>query len=85
MWLSVQIYFLQGKQEQALVLLRKSVDEGWGSRYLNDLTQFRSWQFREPGVLERPGFQVLIEDMRAAMARQLALVRDLEREAPPSP
>ena len=84
MCLSVQIYFLQGKQEQALVLLIKSVDEGWGSRYLNDLTQFRSWQFREPGVLERPGFQVLIEDMRAVMARQLALVRDLEREAPPS-
>ena len=84
MWLSVQIYFLQGKQEQALVLLRKSVDEGWGSPYLNDLTQLRSWQFREPGVLERPGFQVLIEDMRAAMERQLALVRDLEREAPPS-
>ena len=73
MWLSVQIYFLQGNQEQALVLLRKSVDEGWGSRYLNDLTQLRSWQFREPGVLERPAFQVLIEDMRAEMARQLAL------------
>ena len=73
MWLSVQIYFLQGKQEQALVLLRKSADEGWGSRYLNDLTQLRFWQFREPGVLERPAFQVLIEDMRDEMARQLAL------------
>ena len=73
MWLSVQIYFLQGKQEQALVLLRKFVDEGWGSRYLNDLTQLRFWQFREPDVLERPAFQVLIEDMRDEMARQLAL------------
>ncbi len=74
-WISdVRIYALQGKTEKALAALRHAVDERW---------RVNSWYYLEhdpvlDSIRDEPEFQVMVEEIKADMAAQLARVRAME-------
>ncbi len=71
----VQIYALQGEKQKALSALRQAIDEGWRSMWWYFLKQDPSL---EP-LHDEPEFQVMVAEIEADMAAQLARVREMER------
>jgi TolB-like protein/DNA-binding winged helix-turn-helix (wHTH) protein/Tfp pilus assembly protein PilF len=72
---SAQIFALQGKKQEALLVLRKALDESFG----------RGWWYifyHEPNLEslhDEPEFQAMAAEIEAYMAEQLARVREMER------
>jgi tetratricopeptide (TPR) repeat protein len=73
--LAAQTFALQGKKQKALSALRQSMDEGWRGGW---------WYFfkHEPNLEslhDEPEYQVMVAEIEADMAEQLARVREMER------
>ena len=66
---------MQGDKQKALSALQRAIDEGWRD----------SWRYflKYDPILEllhdEPEYQVMIEEIEADMAAQLARVREMER------
>jgi tetratricopeptide (TPR) repeat protein len=70
----VQIYALRGEKHKALSALRDAIDEGWRAGWW--------WRLRRPdleSLHDEPEFQVMVAEIEADMAAQLARVREMER------
>ena len=83
-FLDVEIYARQGKVEQALATLRASVDSGMRSQWMMQVEQSPHID----GLRELPEFRVIQNEVLADLARQLAVVREMEARgelAPLSP
>ncbi|MEE9158594.1 MAG: tetratricopeptide repeat protein [Gammaproteobacteria bacterium] len=68
----VQIYALQGKTEAALTTLQQAIDEGWRLFW---------WYYAKhdpnlDSIRNEPEFQIMMEEIRADMAEQLARVQE---------
>jgi len=71
----VQIYTLQGDKQKALSALQQAIDEGWRGYW---------WYYLKydpilESLHEEPEFQVMVAEIEADMAAQLARVRGMER------
>ena len=70
----VQIFALQGKSEAALTTLRQAIEEGWRQFW---------WYYAEhdpnlDSIRYELEFQIMMEEIRANMAEQLARVHEWE-------
>ena len=70
----VLIYALQGKSETALAALREAIDQGWRMNW---------WYYLEhdanlDSIRDEPGFQAMLNEIKADMAAQLERVRVME-------
>lgn len=70
----VQIYALQGKTEKALEALRQAIDNGWRGLWWYWLEHNQNLD----SIHDKPEFQVMVEEIKADMAAQLARVRVME-------
>ncbi len=73
-FLDAEIYVRQGKVEQALATLRASVDSGMRAQWMMQVEQSPHMD----GLRELPEFSVMQKEVLADLARQLALVREME-------
>ncbi|MBT7952665.1 MAG: hypothetical protein HN764_13635 [Gammaproteobacteria bacterium] len=72
----VRIYAMQGEKQQALTALRQAIDEGWRVGW---------WYFMviDPSlntIRNEPEFQSMLAEIKADMAKQLAQVKEMEKE-----
>lgn len=73
-FLDVEVYARQGKMDKALATLRASVDAGMRTQWMGQIElSAHSAQLRE-----HPGFIPIRDEVRADLARQLAIVRQME-------
>jgi tetratricopeptide (TPR) repeat protein len=71
----VQIYALQGEKQKALAALRQAIDQGWRAGWRISLKHDLSLE----SIRDTPEFQAMVEEIEADMAKQLARVREMER------
>ncbi len=77
----VQIYAQRGKKEEALAALRQAIDQGWRTYWWYYLEHDLSLE----SIRNEPEFQAMAEEIRADMAKQLARVREMERNGKLAP
>lgn len=70
----VQILALQGKTVEALAALRRAADEGWRSLWW----YYLHYEPNLDSLREEPEFQVVVDEIKENMARQMAHVREME-------
>ena len=73
-FLDAEVYARQGKLEQALATLRASVDSGMRAQWMMQVDQSPHMD----GLRELPEFSVIEKEVLADLARQLAVVREME-------
>jgi TolB-like protein/class 3 adenylate cyclase/Tfp pilus assembly protein PilF len=72
----VQVYALQGKKQLALTALREAIDEGWSANWRYSLEHNPNLE----SIRNEPEFQAMLVEIKVNMARQLARVKDMEKE-----
>jgi hypothetical protein len=70
----VKIYALQGEKQKALSALRQAIDEGWRRMWWYFLKYDPSLE----SLHDEPEYQVMVAEIEADMAAQLARVREME-------
>jgi len=73
-FLDAEVYARQGEYEQALATLRASVDLGMRAQWMFQVEQSPHMD----GLRELPEFSVIQKEVLADLARQLAVVREME-------
>jgi len=71
----VQIYALQGDKQKALSALRLAIDEGWR----NSWWYYLKYDPILESLHDEPEYQVMVAEIEADMAEQLARVREMEK------
>jgi TolB-like protein/Tfp pilus assembly protein PilF len=71
----VRIYALQGDRQKALSALRQAIDEGWRNFWWYDLKHDLNLE----SLHDEPEYRAMIAEIEADMARQLARVREMEK------
>ncbi len=71
----VKIHALRGDRQKALSALRQAIDEGWRSLWWYSLKQNPILE----SLHDEPEYQVMVAEIEADMAVQLARVREMER------
>jgi TolB-like protein/cytochrome c-type biogenesis protein CcmH/NrfG len=73
-FLDAEVYARRGEIEQALSVLRASVDSGMRLQWMDQVERSPHME----RLREAPGFQAIRDVVRADLAQQLALVREIE-------
>jgi tetratricopeptide (TPR) repeat protein len=71
----VQVYALRGEKQKALSALRQAIDEGWRVDWWYQLKLKPDLEL----LHDEPEFQVMVAEIEADMAAQLARVREMQR------
>jgi tetratricopeptide (TPR) repeat protein len=75
-WMSdVLIYALQGEKQKALLALRQAIDEGWRILWWYYLKHDPNLE----SLHDEPEYQAMVDEIEADMAKQLARVREMEK------
>lgn len=74
-WADIEIYAMRGEKRKALTALRQAIDEGWRPSW---------WYFlkHDPNMESlygEPEFQAMVAEIESDIAKQLARVRQMER------
>ena len=71
----VKIYALQGNKQKALSALQRAIDEGWRASWW----YYLKYDPTLGSLHDEPEYQVMVAEIEADMAAQLARVREMER------